>query len=127
MIETEIPQDNPILTEQVQAETPAAQTVVTPKKKDKKILLLAGLGIFFIVLLIFSAIASAVAQQKLKASAVIKPSLPTSTPAPIINPVEIPTTWSDKLSPIKVELDKLNSSLGKDDFLPPVFDNSIGL
>ncbi len=129
MTEIDIPQDNPILSEQVQAEIPISrQPPASPKRKDKKIILLISLVAVFFLLLFVSVIASAIAQSRLsKQPTNTEKTIPTPTPAPIINQVQIPEIWATRLLPIKKELDALESSQGANDFLPPVFDTQIGL
>ncbi len=123
--------DNPLrinLDTDLVSEAKDGMNIVNKKKKDPKIVLLSGLFIFLILLLILSLLAS-VFVPKRKTTLLIQPTeVPVQpTSGPVVNRVEIPTDWQEKLRPAVQMLDRLNNLQTNEEFLPPTFDPNIGL
>lgn len=127
----EIVYDNPLRTNldtDLVSDTKDGANGVNKKRKDPKIVLLSGLFIFLILLLILSLLASVFVPKK-KTTLLIQPTeVPVQpTSGPVINRVEIPIDWQEKLRPAVQMLDRLNSLQTNEEFLPPTFDANIGL
>lgn len=120
------PQANPLkaegkITEQ-STNTKAPKSGLLGKLKTPKQRLLAGLVIFWLVLLVFAAIISLVNQaRKSLVKSPVSPEIVEPTPAPILNDNQIPQVWQDKFKPIEDSLKPYS------DILPPTFDLKIGL
>lgn len=101
---------------------------ISKKRKDPKIVLLFGLFAFLAGLLILSLLASIfIPKKKINVPIESAPVAIQPTSGPLINRVEIPQIWQEKLQPAVRMLDVLGNLQVNDEFLPPTFDPNIGL
>ena len=111
----DISQNNPLI--------PVPTSTTTAPQNPKKIILI-GLSLFFVIILLITAIVSSIQKSVPRPNLTTSnpPTTPTAIPTQSNLPLEnIPQEWQDKLS----SLDSQNQP--QPDFLPPILDPDIGL